>query len=117
MIKKYLGFPLSEELTQRVLEVIRDVQTSNNKRQHALRLFQVINDLSDVGLDYYFIQSLKRAGLGKIKMIAIENAIKMNKKAILTIGKGIIKAMNDDQLLIIANIIEESFTVNATIEA
>ena len=116
MTKKYLGFPLSADLESRVLEVINDVQTASNKRQYALKLFQAINDLSDVGLDYYFIQSLRRAGLGKIKMIAIENAIKMNKKAILTIGKGIIKSMNDEQLLIIANIIESSITVSAAVE-
>ncbi|MDC0231495.1 hypothetical protein OAK19_05970 [Aureispira] len=117
MTKKYLGFPLSSELEQRVEEVINDIQEASNKRQYALKLFQAINDLSDVGLDYYFIQSLRTAGLGKIKMIAIENAIKMNKKAILTIGKGIIKGMNDNQLLIIANIIESSITISPKVEA
>ena len=117
MANKYLVFPLSEALELRVVEVIQHVRSSTNKRQHALSLFQVISDLSDVGLDYYFIQSLKRAGLGKLKMIAIENAIRINKKAILTIGKGIIKAMNNEQLLIIANILEESFTVSAHAEA
>ncbi|BDS10781.1 hypothetical protein [Aureispira anguillae] len=117
MVQKYLGFPLSESLLNRVHEVIQDLKKDTNKRQHALRLFQAISDLSDEGLDYYFIQSLKRAGLGRIKMIAVENAIKVGKKAILTVGKGIIKAMTDEQLLIIATVIEESITVRASADA
>jgi len=71
----------------------------------------VVSDLSDEGLDYFFIQSLKRAGLGRIKMIAVENAIKIGKKAILTVGKGIIKAMTDEQLLIIGNVLEDALTI------
>ena len=80
MAQKYLGFPLSERLEARVMEVVNDVKTSTNRRQYALKLFQAISDLSDEGLDYYFIQSLKRAGLGRIKMIAVENAISIGKK-------------------------------------
>jgi len=117
MAQKYLGFPLSDNLKARVEAVVAEVKAASNRRQHALKLFQVISDLSDEGLDYYFIQSLKRAGLGRIKMIAVENALAVGKKAILTVGKGIIKAMNDEQLLIIANVIEDSITVKDTVEA
>lgn len=112
MVQKYLGFPLSDALENRVNEVIIELKSTPKRRQHALKLFQVISDLSDEGLDYFFIQSLKRAGLGRIKMIAVENAIKVGKKAILTVGKGIIKAMSDEQLLIIVNVLEESITVS-----
>lgn len=111
MSQKYLGFPLSEGLENRVQDVLHDLNNNNNRRQFALKLFQVVSDLSDEGLDYYFIQSLKRAGLSKIKMIAVENAIKVGKKAILTVGKGILKAMNDDQLLIIGKVLEDSITL------
>lgn len=117
MAHKYLGFPLSNELEARVLEVINEVKSTTKRRQYALKMFQVISDLSDVGLDYFFIQSLKRAGLGRIKMIAVENAIKIGKKAILTVGKKIIKGMNDDQLLVIANVLEESIILDEKIEA
>jgi len=75
----------------------------------------VISDLSDEGLDYFFIQSLKQARLGKIKMIAVENAIKVGKKAILTVGKKILKTMDDEQLLIIANVLENSLTIRPEI--
>lgn len=110
MSQKYLGFPISEGLENRVQEILSDLKNNTSRRQYALKLFQVVSDLSDEGLDYFFIQSLKRAGLGRIKMIAVENAIKVGKKAILTVGKGILKAMNDEQLLIIGNVLEDSLT-------
>lgn len=113
MSQKYLGFPLSEGLENRVQEILVDLKNNTNRRQFALKLFQVVSDLSDEGLDYFFIQSLKRAGLGRIKMIAVENAIKVGKKAILTVGKGILKAMNDEQLLIIGSVLEDSLTVRS----
>jgi hypothetical protein len=111
MSQKYLGFPLSEGLDSRVQDILEDLKNNTNRRQFALKLFQVVSDLSDEGLDYFFIQSLKRAGLGRIKMIAVENAIKIGKKAILTVGKGIIKAMTDEQLLIIGNVLEDALTI------
>lgn len=110
MSQKYLGFPISEGLENRVQEVLADLKNNNNRRQFALKLFQVVSDLSDEGLDYFFIQSLKRAGLSKIKMIAVENAIKVGKKAILTVGKRVLKAMTDEQLLVIGNVLEDSLT-------
>jgi hypothetical protein len=113
MSQKYLGFPLTEGLEDRVQEILADLKNNTNRRQFSLKLFQVVSDLSDEGLDYFFIQSLKRAGLGRIKMIAVENAIKIGKKAILTVGKGILKAMSDEQLLIIGNVLEDSLTVRS----
>ncbi|WMX12629.1 MULTISPECIES: hypothetical protein [unclassified Aureispira] len=113
MSQKYLGFPLSKELENRVQDVLLDLKNNHDRRQFALKLFQVISDLSDEGLDYYFIQSLKKAGLSKIKMIAVENAIKVGKKAILGVGKSIIKAMNDEQLLVIGSVLEDSLTIRS----
>ena len=84
------------------------VSTINCGHKPALQLFQVINDLSDVGLNHFFVQSLRKAGIGKIKLIAVENAMMVGKKAIMTIGKGIIKAMDDKQLLTIAEFLESS---------
>lgn len=108
MAQKYLGFPIPNELYNRVEEIVEEIKSSSNKKQHALKAFQVISDLSDVGLNYFFIESLKRAKIGRIKMMAVENAIKIGKKAILSVGKRIIKAMNDDQIHVIAEVLEES---------
>ena len=50
-------------------------------------------------------------------MIAVENAINVGKKAILSVGKGIIRAMNDEQLHVIAEVLEESVLSVPVVEA
>jgi len=117
MAQMYIGFPLDSELEGRVLEVVNDIQTSENKRQYALKLFQVVNDLTNVGLDYFFIKSLKKARIGKIKMIAVEKATNIGRKAVMTIGKSLVKSLSNEQLLIIANILDESIVARINAEA
>jgi len=108
MAQKYLAFPIPTDLEERVQTTIQLIKEADNKRQHALKLFQIINDLSEIGLNYFFVETLKRANLGRIKLIAVRNAIKVGKKAIMTVGKGIIKSMNNQQLETIATVLEES---------
>ena len=108
MTTKHLSFPIPETLENRLTEVLSTIKESDSRRQYALQLFQVINDLSDVGLNHFFVESLRNAGIGKIKLIAVENAMLVGKKAIMTIGKSIIKAMDDSQLLSIAEFLESS---------
>ena len=110
----FLGFPIPDALYDQMLMVIESIQNANRKKQYAMDLFEIIEELSNEGLNFYFVESLKKAGLGKIKISLIENAINLNKKAILSIGKGIIKSMNDQQLLAIANILKEAITVKKT---
>ena len=112
MMTKHLSFPIPETLETRLTQVLKTVIESHSRRQYALQLFQVINDLSDVGLNHFFVESLRKAGIGKIKLIAVENAMMVGKKAIMTIGKSIIKAMDDNQLLSIAEFLESSLIVS-----
>jgi phosphoribosyl-dephospho-CoA transferase len=117
MPKMYIGFPLDSELEGRVIEVVKDIQTSEDKRQYALKIFQVVNDLTNVGLDYFFVQSLKKAKIGKIKMIAVEQATNIGRRAVMTIGKSLVKSLSDEQLLVIANVLEESILTRPNTEA
>ncbi len=107
MAQKYLGFPVPDDLHARVEEIICEIRKASNKKQYALPLFEVVSELSDVGLHYFFIQSLRRVKIGRIKMMAVENAIRIGKKAILSVGKSIIKTMNNEQLSVLVDVLEE----------
>ena len=107
----YLGFPLSDELLEKVQTLIVDLRSSENRRPLAMRLFGVISDLSDEGLHHFFIASLAKVGLGKIKLMAVENGLKIGKKAILSVTKRMIKGFNDEQLLMAADLLEEGLTI------
>lgn len=112
MIKKHtmpakFSFPLTEALELRIKTLIEEVRATEQKRQYALKAFQIVSDLSDIGLDYFFVQTLKRAGFGRIKIMAIENALSIGKRAILTITKKMMKNMSDEQIAVIIDLFEE----------
>jgi hypothetical protein len=111
MTKKYLGYPISDELLQRIEAIVEEFEQTDNRRPHALRFFQIVSDLSDEGFGFFFIESLRRADIGRLKLMAVENSLKVGKKAILSVAKRMLKNMNDDQLLVMAHILKESITV------
>ncbi len=111
MTTKYLGYPLSDDLLQRIEAIVKEFEETENRRPHALRFFQIVSDLSDEGFGFFFIESLRRANIGRIKMMAVENSLKIGKKAILSVAKSMLKNMNDEQLLVMAHILKESITI------
>lgn len=109
----YLGYPLSDELLDRVQSLINDLRANEQRRPHAMRLFSIINDLSDEGFNHFFIESLRHLGVGKIKIMAVENAIKVGKKPVMSVVKRMVKGFNDKQLLLAADLLEGGLTVKA----
>lgn len=117
MKQKYLGYPLSADLLQRMEEIVAEFEQNEDRRAHAMRFFQIVSDLSDEGLDFFFIESLRRAGMKKFTLMAVEKSLKIGKKAIMSVAKGMIKKMDDEQLLTMAQILKESITVREEKEA
>jgi hypothetical protein len=109
--KLYLGFPLSEKLQKRLLSAVEKAENTSNKKQYAIELFEIIAELSDEGLDYFFIQSLRKAKIGALSLKAVEMALSTGKKAILTVGKTIIKGMSDEQLSVVVSLMRDSLTL------
>ena len=111
--QKYLGFPIDPELLVRIEELIEIVKEAENKRKYALKIYGVITELSDSGLDYFFVQPLQRAKIGRLKLKAIKMALSTGTKSIFAVGKSIIKTMSNDQLMLIIDLFEESMTVRS----
>ncbi|MGH1337420.1 MAG: hypothetical protein ACRBFS_14955 [Aureispira sp.] len=111
MTQKYLGFPVSDDLLQRVEAIVVDFEQTENRRPDAMRFFQIVSDLSDEGFGFFFIESLRRAGMGRLTLSAVDKSLKIGKKAILSVAKRMIKKMDDEQLLTMVHILKESITV------
>jgi hypothetical protein len=108
MKEQYLGFPISDELYQRVVDLGEKVSAAENKRPYAIPIFEVVRDLSDAGVRYFFIESLQRANSGRLKVMAVENAIGIGKRAILGIGKQVLKGMSSEQIGTMMEMMTES---------
>lgn len=111
MTQKYLGFPISADLLERIESIVVDFEATENRRPEAMRFFEIVRDLSKEGLGFFFIESLRRAGMGKITLMAVEKSLQIGEKAILGVAKRMIKKMTDEQLLVMVRILKESLTV------
>jgi hypothetical protein len=110
MAQKILGFHISESLHTRIRSLLDTVTAAKDKRPFAMDLFRIIEEVSDVGLAYFFIQPLKRAKIGGFTIKAVEIAMNLGKSGVLKIGKGVIKGMDNTQLMVVVDLLEQSLT-------
>jgi hypothetical protein len=109
---KYLGFPLPKELEEKINTLLDNMRNAEDKTRYANDLYSVVQDLSNVGLDYFFIKPLKEVKIGMLKMKSIEMALSVGKSGILSVTKGILKALSSEQLEVVVRLFEESLTVH-----
>lgn len=110
MAQKLLGFHISDAQYERLRTTLDKVNAASDKRPFAMELFAHIETLSDIGLDYFFVQPLRRAKIGGFTIKAVEVAMNLGKSGVLKLGKGIIKGMDSAQIAIIAEVLENSLT-------
>ncbi len=108
---KYLGFLIPEELLLQVEDLIQKMKATDDKKQYATDLYQVVVELSNAGLDYFFIVPLQKAKIGMLKMKSIKVALNTGKKGIFAVAKGILKNMSNEQLSIVLELFEQSLTL------
>lgn len=114
---KYLGFLIPDDLRIKVEDLIEKMKNTDNKKQYAMDLYGIVVELSNVGLDYFFITPLQKAKIGMLKMKSIKIALNTGKRGIFTVAKGILRGMSNEQLSIVIQLFEESLTVRPDEEA
>lgn len=105
----HIAFPLSEALRERTEALITALCEDEQPTQYAKELVDVITLLADEGLGFFFIKSLKHAGIGGLTLMAVETALSSGKKAVLYVGKKIIMGMSAEQLRRIGESMREMF--------
>ena len=103
-----LSFPLSEELRQQTVETLAKLRESSDRRKHIPLLSNLISDLTETGLEYYFVHSLKQAGVGLIGVSTAKLGIASTSKGIPVVMNKVVGLMSDNQLLAVADFIEEA---------
>jgi len=102
------GFEISPEAQQKIQDLLAKAANLVDKKPLAMEIYAIVEQLSGVGLDYFFIKPLKLAGIGGLKIKTVEVAMNMGKNAVLSIGKGILKAMSSEQLDVVLNLMRNS---------
>ena len=105
----HFGFLLSAELAAELKAFMLRWSASSNKKALVEELYGLITKLSTEGLDYFFVQTLRKAKINALSLKAVEMAIRTGQKAVLSLGKTILKGMSEAQLEVVMEMIKTSY--------
>jgi hypothetical protein len=97
--KPFLRFHHSHELRARTLEVLRTVENAEEPTAHSERLTDLILELTDSGMDQYFLQSLKATKANFVVQQSATLGLSGVRKVMGTVIRNIVVRMDDRQLL------------------
>ena len=93
----YFKFPVSEKIARRIDNVVADIDSSDNPKSFSKELSDIVNDLLDEGMDYYFVDSLKRIKVNAIVRKPFEIGINTSLRGLKMISPKIFKTLSDKQ--------------------
>lgn len=103
----YFKVPVPKKIENRINKVISDIESSDNPKEHSKELSDIINDLLDEGMDYYFVQSLKRLKVSSIVRKPFEIGINTSIKGLKLISPKIFKTLSEKQFYGAVEILKE----------
>ena len=97
--KPFLRFHHSKELRTKTIEVLETVESAGNAKDHSAELIKLILELTDCGLDQFFLQSLKATKANFVVQQSAALGLSGVQKVMGTVIRNIIGRMDDRQLL------------------
>ena len=103
----HVAFPISNDLLQKTITVIENLSKTSPRKKNVPLLTEVLLGLIDAGLEYFFIYSTHMLGIGVMGQKVVDIGVTTSKKGLHMIISKLVKRMNDDQLLKLANFLDE----------
>ena len=103
----YLRFYHSEVLREKTLTVLEEVEQAENPKKHRTALGDLVVELTNTGLNYYFIRPLEQAEAGFVAQKTAKMGMKTAQRMMGPMIRRVIGGMNKKQLLSICRYIRE----------
>jgi hypothetical protein len=103
----FLRFHHSHELRVRTLEVLETVEQAEKPTAYSAHLTELVLELTDNGMDQYFLQSLKAAKANFVVRQSAALGLSGVQKVMGTVIRNILGRMDDRQLLSICGSIRQ----------
>ncbi len=97
-----LRFFHSEELRIQTLKVLDAIDTAPDHPKHGQTLADLVSDLVDAGMDYYFLRALKAANVGFVAEQSAKLGMSGAVKLISSVSRKYLERMEPQQLQIVA---------------
>ena len=105
--KPFLRFQHSQELRVKTLEVLETVENAEKPTAHAGRLTDLVLELTDSGMDRYFLQSLKSTKANFVVQQSAALGLSGVQKVMGTVIRNILGRMDDRQLISVCGSIRQ----------
>lgn len=105
--KTHIRFLLSEELREKTIEVLATLEQAENPKQYRGILGDLVVELTNAGMDYFFIKPLELAKVGFVTQKTANLGMAGTQRVMGPIIRRVIGGMDKNQLLIICNYIRE----------
>jgi hypothetical protein len=103
----FLRFYHSESLRAKTLAVLTTLERSKDSTKHRDALAEIIVDLTDSGMDYYFLKPLKLADVGFFVEQSANLGMSAATRVLASVIRNIIGSMDHAQLLSICGFIRQ----------
>jgi hypothetical protein len=108
--KPFLRFHHSHELRVKTLKVLMAVESAEKATAHAGELTELVLELTDHGMDQYFLQSLKATKASFVVQQSAALGLAGVQKVMGTVVRNILGRMDDRQLLVVCGSIRQFMT-------
>jgi hypothetical protein len=105
--KPFLRFYHSHELRVKTLEVLVAVENAEKATAYSAELTELVLELTDSGMDQYFLQSLKATKANFVVQQSAALGLAGVQKVIGTVIRNILGRMDDRQLLVVCGSIRQ----------
>lgn len=105
--KSYVRFPLAAELREKTIQLLDKLEQSQDPTQYRGAFGDLIVELTNDGLDYFFIKPLELAKVGFVKQQSANIGMAGAKSVMRPMVRQIIGGMDKNQLLIICSHIRQ----------
>jgi hypothetical protein len=105
--KPFLRFYHSEGLRAKTLTVLSTVEKAKDGRQYRSALADIVVELTDCGMDYYFMRPLKLAKAGFLVEQSANVGMAATTRVLASVVRRIIGGMDNAQLLVVCGYIRE----------
>ena len=102
-----IGFRISPELAARTESAVAGVRQDPADRDRVDELVEVVLEMTDVGLDYYYLEPLRRARVGAMATGAAKLGLATAERSIPPIVRRVLTGLDAEQILEIAEFIDD----------
>lgn len=103
----FLRFYHSQDLRAKTLDVLDTIEDARDRTKYRSALSGIVVELTNAGIDYYFMRPLKMAKMGFVIEQSANVSIAGSTRVLAGVIHNIIGRMNQDQLLFVCDYIRE----------